>query len=258
MAGRANRYKLVYHYYNGNKKIFSLDFVDGSHRDKFALTEIDVFTSNFSNEEELAKALSLIFPGYENGYFTIEYNSRGYLNSLELVFNDMPFIRKLATENLRKTLVPKNSIILYMNDFLDKIKDDSNFLKFIFSHRYTNSYFRDTLSYYLMLKNSDEKDAQNALLDARANLIGEFQRYKTIRGLEVGRHNYELVKQNKEIARNPSEITELERAEIEYNLNRPKKVQKRNNPKKKDVIDAQLSLFNVAPYIEKINKKRKN
>lgn len=257
MAGQANRYKLVYHYYNGNKKIFSLDFVDGSHRDKFALTEIDIFTSNFSNEEELAKALNSIFPGYEKGYFTIEYNSNGHLNSLELVFNDMPFIRKLATENLRKTLVPKKSIILYMNDFLDKIEKDPNFSKFIFSHRYTNSYFRNTLSYYLMLKNSDEKDAQNAIFDARANLIGEFQRYKTIRGLEVGRHNYELVKQNKEIARNPSEFTELERGEIEYNLNHPKKVQRRNSPKKTDVIDTQLPLFDVTPFIEETNKKRK-
>lgn len=257
MAGQANRYKLIYHYYSGNKKIFGLDFEDGTHRDKFALTELDAFTSNFSNEEELTKALSLIFSGYENGYFTIEYNSGGHLNSLELVFNDMTFIRKLATENLRETVVPKSSITIYMNKFLNKIDKDPEFLNFIFSHRYTNRYFRDALSYYLMLKNSDEKDAQSSLWEAKANLVREFKRYKTIRGLEVGRHNYELLKQNKKIARNPSELTELERAEIEYNLNHPKKVKKRSRPKKTDVIDGQLPLFDPELYTEKTTIEHK-
>lgn len=250
MGGKTNRYRLVYHYYNGNKKTFSLDFEDGSHRDKFALTEIDAFTSNFSNEEELAKAISLVFPGYEKGYFTIEYNSGGHLNALELVFNDMNFIRKLATENLREALVPKSSITLYMNWFLNKIEKDPEFLTFIFSRRYTNSYFINVLSKYLMLKNSDEKDAQNSLWEAKASLIREFKRYKTIRGLEVGRHNYELIKQNKKIVRNPSELTELERAKIEYNLNHPKKVEKRKRPKKSNVIDGQLPLFDASPYTD--------
>ena len=257
MPSQVNRYKLVYHYYNGKKKVFGLDFEDGSHRDKFALTEIDAFTSNFSNEEELTKAISLIFPGYEKGYFTIEYNSGGHLNSLELVFNDMTFIRKLATENLRQTLVPKRSITLYMNKFLDKIDRDPEFLNFISAHRYTNRYFRDALSYYLTLKNFDEKDAQNELWEAKVSLIKEFRRYKTIRGLEVGRHNYELLKQDKEIARNPSELTELERAEIEYHLNHPKKVKKRTRPKKSDVIDGQLPLFDPEPYIEEVTVERK-
>ena len=256
MANQVNRYKLVYHYNKGAKKVFGLDFEDGTHRDKFTLTELDAFTSNFSDEEELTKALSLIFPGYENGYFTIDYNSNGHLNSLELVFDDLPFIRKLATKNLNKTIVSKDSITAYMNHFLNKIEADPEFLNFILAHRYTNQYFRDALSYYLMLKNSDEKEAGQELWRAKANLIKEFKRYKTVRGLEVGRHNYELFKQNKEIARNPSEISELERARIEYELNHPKKVKKRTKPKKNDVIDGQLPLFDPEPYTEKKGKTR--
>ncbi len=257
MAGQANRYKLVYHYYKGGKKQFELDYEDGSHRDKFSLTELDAFTSNFSGEEELTKALSLVASGYEDGYFTIEYNSGGKVNSLELIFSDMSFIRKLATENLRETVVPKSSITLYMNWFLNKIEKAPEFLNFISAHRYTNKYFRDALGYYLTLKNSNERDAQSSLWEAKANLTREFRRYKTIRGLEVGRHNYELVKQDKKIARNPSELTELERAEIEYNLNHPKKVKKRSRPKKSDVIDGQLPLFDATPYIDSTNKKGK-
>ena len=255
MAGQVNRYKLVYHYYNGNKKIFGLDFEDGTHRDKFALTEIDAFTSNFSSEEELTKALSLVFSGYEKGYFTIEYNSGGHLNSLELVFNDLPFIRKLATENLQKTVIPKSSITSYMNKFLNKIESDPEFLNFILVHRYTNQYFRNALNYYLRFKNSDEKEAGEELWRAKVNLIKEFKRYKTVRGLEVGRHNYELLKQNKEITRNPSEISELERARMEYDLNHPKKVKKRTKLKKNEVMDGQLLLFDPDLYTE--NKKGK-
>lgn len=253
MAEQINRYKLVYHYYKGGNKLFKLDYEDGSHRDKFTLTEIDAFTSYFANGEELENLLNLFSPGYEGGYFTIEYNSGGHLNSLELVFNDMPFIRKLAMENLRKSEVPKSSISLYVNWFLNKIENDPGFLDYVSAHRYTNQYFRDALGHYLMLKNSDEKDAQSIIWRAKAGLIKEFKRYKTIRGLEVGRHNYELMKQNKNIARNPSELTQLERAEIEYKLNHSKKVIKRSRHKKNDVVDGQLPLFDSTPYIDLSN-----
>lgn len=257
MTEQANRYKLVYHYNNGKQRVLTLDFEDGSRRDKFALTEIDALTTSFSNEKELEKALNSLFPGYEKGYFTIEYKSKGTLNSLELVFNDMPFVRQLATENLKKSVVPKSSVSLYVNQFLAEIEKNPELLRFISIRRYTNQYFREALGHYLMLKNSDEYDAQNALWEAKANLIGEFKRYKTIRGIEVGRHNYELEKQGKQIGRDPSELSELERAKIEYDLTHPKKVQKRTKPKKTDVIDGQLPLFDSEPYTINTNGKGK-
>ena len=254
MAGR-DRYKLVYHYKDGGEKIFELSYENGSCRKAFTLTEIDMFTTNFSNEEELEKALNLVFPGYKNGYFSIEYNSNGRLTSMELAFNDMTFIRELASKNLRESKVSKTDINIYMRWMLNKLEKDSEFLKYLYTHRYINEYFKDAFSNYLMLKNSDEKEAQSSLWQAEVKLRKEFMRYKTIRGLEVGRKNYELEKQNIYVNNDHRGLTVMEKAKLEYELNHPKKVKKRNKPKKNDVIDGQLPLFDPEPYTE--NKKGK-
>ena len=59
MAG-INRYRLVYHYFDGSEKVFDINYEDGTHRDKFMLTEIDALTSKFSNDDELSKVLNLV------------------------------------------------------------------------------------------------------------------------------------------------------------------------------------------------------
>lgn len=235
MGEKAERYRLVFHYYEGGTKTLTLKFQNGEVKSKFALTEIDVFTSNFANEDELAHALNVVFSGFENGYFDIEYNAGGTVKPLELVFNDMPFIRGLAMDNIRKSVIPKSKITGYMRGFLAEIEKDPDFLKFIFEKRYTNKYFRNALNYYLMLKNSYDKDAQSVAWQAEAKLCKEFCRYKTIRGIEVGRHNYELMRQNKAIARDPF----LERAMVEDNSQKCKKT---------SLDDGQMALFNINDY----------
>lgn len=254
MAGR-DRYKLVYHYKDGGTKTFELDYEDKTHRKAFTLTELDMLTTNFPNEKELEKALNLVFPGYENGYFVIEYKSGGTISSMELVFSDMTFIKELASKNLRNSTVSKADINIYMKQMLNKLEKDDEFLKYIYTHRYINEYFRNAFSNYLMLKHSDEKEAQSVLWQAEAMLRREFTRYKTIRGLEVGRKNYELEKQNICVNNDHRGLTVMEKAKLEYELNHPKKVKKRNKPKKNDVIDGQLPLFDPEPYTE--NKKGK-
>lgn len=252
MAGR-DRYKLVYHYKNGGEKLFELYYDDGTYRKAFTLTEIDMFTTNFSNEDELEKALNMVFPGYENGYFSIEYNSGGALTSMELVFSDMTFIRELASKNLRDSKVSKADINIYMRWMLNKLEKDEKFLKYISTHRYINEYFKNAFSNYLMLKHSDEKEAQSSLWQAEVKLRKEFMRYKTVRGLEVGRKNYELEKQSMYVFNNHRELTFSERARMEYELNHPKKGNKKG--KKSDPIEGQLPLFDPEPYIENKGKR---
>lgn len=253
MAGR-DRYKLVYHYKKGGKKIFELSYEDGNCRKAFTLTEIDMFTTNFSNEEELEKALNLVFSGYEDGYFSIEYNSKGTLTSMELAFSDMFFIRELAGKNLRESKVSKTDINIYMRWMLNKLEKDAEFLKYMYTHRYINEYFKDAFSNYLMLKNSDEKDAQSSLWQAEVKLRKEFMRYKTVRGLEMGRKNFELEKQNMYVSYNHNGLTLAERARLEYELNHPKQ-EKKIKSKKNDLIEGQLPLFDSEIYTENKGKR---
>lgn len=250
MKKKPLRYSLVFHYFEGGTKTFTLKFADGEVKSKFTLTEIDVFTSNFSSGDELVCALNTVFPGFEDGYFNIEYNMDGSQKPLELVFNDMSFIRNLAKCNIRKSIVPKSEIISYMRWFLSEIDRDPGFLKFIFDKRYANIHFKHALSYYLILKNSDDKDAQSVLWQAEAKLCKEFCHYKTIRGIEIGRRNYKFFKQNKNIERRPSRLTTTERAKLEYELNHPKKKALKD--------DGQMTLFDVNVYSEgKVKKTRK-
>ena len=244
----ADRYKLVYNYKNGGKKLLELDYKDGRHRKAFTLTEIDMFTSNFKNSEELEKALDLFFGGYKDGFFTIEYKSSGTIKLAEIIYSDMNFIKTLASKNRGKTMVSKNDINDYMRYFLKRIETDSEFLNYISTRRYTNEYFRSALSNYLMLKNSNEKDAQSTLWQAEVKLRKEFMRYKTIRGIEVGRRNYELEKVRDMV----SDVTPLSDMNRNGESNHMKKVRRRI--RKKDSIN-QLLLFNPDIYTE--NNKEK-
>ena len=257
MGKQVNRYSLVYHYNNGGRKVFALDFENGTHREKFSLTELDAFTSNFSSEEELTRALNVVFGGYNDGHFNIEYKSGGSLRSMEIVYNDLPFIRDLAKHNLRSSNVSKDEITEYMYKFLREIEKNSCLLPYLVSHRYVNSYFENAVSYYLMLKNSLESDARSGLFEAEVSLKKEFMRYKTIRGLEVGKRNYALRKEDK--FDYDSELTVLQRAKIEYELNHPVKVNKEKvkRPKRTDALEGQLPLFDPDDYTDGFKGKRK-
>lgn len=254
MAG-INRYKLVYRYFDGREKVFDVNYEDGTHRDRFMLTEIDALTSKFSNDDELSKVLNLVSDGYKDGYFIIEYNSNGKAKTMELVYNNIPSLGSLALKNLRKTKISSDDAETYMKDFIKLVNEDGEFLKFILSHRYTNDYFKSALSYYLRLKNSDEREAQNTLWEAKANLKKEFTRYKTVRGIEIGKRNYKLFKEKKEIPRLRGELTVLQRAKLEHELNYPEKL-KKVKPKKRSVIEGQVALFDADPYTDHTSKKK--
>ena len=249
-----DRYSLVFHAKDGEKKLIVINLKD-SKRTNFALTEIDYITSLFPDADTLASFVGIPAEECEKGYFAVEYKSNNRLKSLELVFSNMTFLKELAEKNLGKSKVSKESITIYMRWFLNKINKDPEFLKYISTHRYTNSYFKDALSNYLSLKNSDDKDAQSVAWKAEIRLKKEFMRYKTVRGLEVGRRNYELEKENKMVPRNPDELTPLEQAQREYELNHPKKVKKRK-PRKLDPREGQMALFDVAPYTDANEHKR--
>lgn len=250
---KSSRYRLVYRYSDGSKKLFELDFEDGKHRSNFMLTEIDALTSRFPGDRELAKVLKLVSGDFNDGYFVIEYNSNGTVKPLEVLFNDMPNLGKLALAHLGESSISKEEASYYMNNFLNEIKDEK-FLEFLFSKRYVNSYFRDVLNYYLRLKNSDEREAQNMLWEAKAKLKKEFNRYKTIRGIEIGKKNYKLLKENKMLEER-GKLTVLQRARIEHELNHPKKVQRRKSKKNK-VLDGQIPLFDGSLY-ERQSKRTK-
>ena len=56
-----------------------------------------------------------------------------------------------------------------------------------------------------------------------------------MRGIEIGKRNYKLFKEKKEVPRLRGELTVLQRTRMEYELNHPEKVQK-SKPKKEGLL----------------------
>ena len=252
MAGKAEIYQLVF-YHNGDRKIFNLDFEDKTNRATFTLTELDALTSNFANENEFIAAISKVFSGYEEGRFAIEYKDKGDLKRLHLVFNDVPFIKKLANDNLREAKIDKSLASQYMLKFLAMIEEDPNFLAFLKEKKYINSYFRGILDNYLFLNQLMEPDSYEVRFETKIKLLKQFRYYKTVRQLEFGNYHYELQKQGKDIPELPPVLTAAQKAQLEYDYNHPKKVKKRKKVKK-DEPDGQMYLFDPTPYTIDVKK----
>ena len=96
---RQNRYRLVFRNKSGEKKYVTLNFKN-SKRNTFSLTEIDYITSLFSDAAMLASFVGISNEEFDKGYFAIDYKNNSRLKSLELVFNDMVFLKDVAENNL--------------------------------------------------------------------------------------------------------------------------------------------------------------
>lgn len=249
----ADRYRLVYHFKDGKTENFTLHFEDGSVRNKFSLTEIDALTTSYSNREEFEKNIQLIFPKFKDGCFSIEYTTDHETKNLELVFNDMNVLRKIALENKGNSKIQKSiNFTVYFNSFLKAIEENYDFWTFLVSHRYVNRYFKEVVNNYFLVLNSKNV---NEIMDAKNNIKKELSRYKTIRGIEIGKKSYALYKKGESVPSSAFQITVLERAKREYELNHPKKNAKRS---KNVVDDSQLPLFDVADYtVEDVKKTKK-
>lgn len=259
-----HRYQLVFHSdKNDDTKVIDLVPGDGSDRDVFTLTEIDAFTSQFSGARELAKAVYLGDLKYEDGHFSVDYKVNHSVNSIDVVYSNLTFLAELARKRAGKSEITKKDIYGYVDRLIVEIENDVNFYAFMCLkskerslNRYTNSHFRSVFGCYSTLKNSDEPDARGALWEAKNDLARALLNYKTIRGIEIARDHYSLVKQGLSCPRDPSFVSPLKRARLEYELRHPKKPEKPKKYKKGDPIEGQMPLFDPDEYIE--NEKTKH
>lgn len=243
----ADRYKLVYRYEKGGAIKFVLNFENGISKSRFPLTILDAITSNFANDEELATALNKMVPKFYDGHFVIEYtkNKANLVDgALYLVYNDMTFLSELARENIGASKLPKSSVAHYLRWFLDKVKEDSEFLEYLSENEFIDAHFKRLVSEYLFYINSFEKDAEAMVWKVEVDLVKKLMNYKVIRGIEIGRKHFELKKANLPVPTIYPRVKKM--------ADKPmKKVIKRKN-----VGDGQLSLFDASEY-EVVNRTKK-
>ena len=97
-------YRLLYRYYNGKTK----DIVVGDKKlENLPLTNIDLLTSQTSNDEELIDLLNLDATAYQNGRFVVAYTYKKEERYLDVVYKDMESIIDLAKKIKMKTMYLK-------------------------------------------------------------------------------------------------------------------------------------------------------
>ena len=245
MSETKGTYRLLYRYYNGKTK----DIVVGDKKlENLPLTNIDLLTSQTSNDEELIDLLNLDATEYQNGRFVVAYTYKKEERYLDIVYKDMDAIIDLAKKNKGEAIVSKRSAQNYIKEVINNFSHTPELLSFLskdeYNHskrRYMNKEVSGAIQKYLNLLNSPEPDAVEELFNAKIDLQIQLRKYKNIRGISIGIYHYILTKQGRKIPMNPSHISEYERAKREYELNNPKRDKVVEKPALQE--DNQLRLF---------------
>lgn len=245
MSETKGTYRLLYRYYNGKTK----DIVVGDKKlENLPLTNIDLLTSQTSNDEELIDLLNLDATEYQNGRFVVAYTYKKEERYLDIVYKDMESIIDLAKKNKDENDVSKKSAQNYIKEVINNFSHTPELLSFLskdeYNHskrRYMNKEVSGAIQKYLNLLNSPEPDAVEELFNAKIDLQIQLRKYKNIRGISIGIYHYILTKQGRKIPMNPSHISEYERAKREYELNNPKRDKVVEKPALQE--DNQLRLF---------------
>ena len=245
MSETKGTYRLLYRYYNGKTK----DIVVGDKKlENLPLTNIDLLTSQTSNDEELIDLLNLDATEYQNGRFVVAYTYKKEERYLDIVYKDMESIIDLAKKNKDENDVSKKSAQNYIKEVINNFSHTPELLSFLskdeYNHskrRYMNKEVSGAIQKYLNLLNSPEPDAVEELFNAKIDLQIQLRKYKNIRNISIGIYHYILTKQGRKIPMNPSHISEYERAKREYELNNPKRDKVVEKPALQE--DNQLRLF---------------
>lgn len=245
MSETKGTYRLLYRYYNGKTK----DIVVGDKKlENLPLTNIDLLTSQTSNDEELTDLLNLDATEYQNGRFVVAYTYKKEERYLDIVYKDMESIINLAKKNKDENDVSKKSAQNYIKEVINNFSHTPELLSFLskdeYNHskrRYMNKEVSGAIQKYLNLLNLPEPDAVEELFNAKIDLQIQLRKYKNIRNISIGIYHYILTKQGRKIPMNPSHISEYERDKREYELNNPKRDKKVKKPALQE--DNQLRLF---------------
>ena len=182
---RGNRYKLVCKKLDGNEEVFYLDYEDGTRRNNFSLTELDAFTTNFEDKDQMISAISFLFPNWNGGNLWIEYKYGNKTNRLDLVFNDQINLSKISKEISGKSnLGEYDSVNKYICDFIWKMWHNQNTLDYLVENNFLSEYASKMIKLY-RYGLATYKEVYNILSN-----------YKVIRGIEIGIKNYQKKLEN--------------------------------------------------------------
>lgn len=171
--------------------------IDGTEDTKLSLTEIDSFTTNFANSQEMLFYFQSIGYKFYNSKFIIEYNQNHKEKNIDLVFSKQHFLRELALNNQGKYVIEKNDIFYrYLYKITDVIATNDELIRYLRTNNFMNLWLYENLFRYIACKSTDVESSHIYL----TRLKKELAKYKTIRNLEIGIKEYENqleIKQNK-------------------------------------------------------------
>lgn len=241
------RYSLTYHFKDASTEKITFEDENGKRKQNFSLTELDLLTMNFKDEEEFIEALNNLFGEnhFHGGYLVIEYKVKGSTRRLNLCFNNQPNLKSLATENFGQSEITKDmKLTAYVNKIIEEYAINSDFIKEYMDKDYKDNHLLECLSYYISLEYSKDVEAK---FDAKTRVLREVSHYKTFRNLSLAKRDFELKKKGLPTPPDRTYFPKWEIDALNKQVNKPaeipakaKKVKRR---KKLDPTPGQMSLF---------------
>lgn len=175
------RYKLII-----KSPEFDYAYISESGQEKFALTEIDSITTQYSSPQQFAIANKL---DPETNKLIINYKANKQERYLFAIFDEYDFLSRLASDNNGLyTVTPGVYFQAEVREIINKLMTDDELYLYLLKMKYIDPKLNERiLDFINALKHGYKKDIQFNYKRLENFLV----RYKTIRGLEIGIKTYE-------------------------------------------------------------------
>lgn len=185
----ANRYLYMLRHISEKGQITTISFKEKEIiRDKFSLSFIDSFTTEYSNDKELEDFLNSKGFNLEKGKFYIEneYNKKNRI--LAIAYSDRTYLKEIARNNCNNSIVKKDiTYAKYFYHYIELIKADQNLFNYLKSYYYINKSLAEATSEYIFYTKNEMIENINI---AKTKINRYLTQYLTIRMIEIGIKKY--------------------------------------------------------------------
>lgn len=163
--------------------------------DELELTEIDNFTGQFENPQQLLFYLQKLGFKFYNSKFFIEYQSNHKTKKIDLIFSDQDLVKEFAYNNLGSYKVKRDSLYYYyLNKTIMDYSNNPEMFYYLRKGKYITRWLYENIALYENCKESDSSVAHICLDRIREELSD----YQNIRMIEIGKKEYKSLMEFKQ------------------------------------------------------------
>lgn len=152
------------------------------------IVDIDAFTTNFANEFELWKALSMAGYHFFDDNFYVEQQNGKRITKLPVAYSDQKSLQRFASNNQGKANVKKDiEQCMFVTRLAEKVEQDYELARYLLHNHYITAKVHDDLAEYNMLRTTNVEASHSIFVSLREY----FMNYSHIRKAAMGVKAYQ-------------------------------------------------------------------